>query len=125
GNHLIQTETGATVARRGFYMFSIIYHAGAAVLFLVMSLAGGAARHHLIQQKKKQKKNNKNLLMIISKKLNITSKLIKKKKKTTHKNIKILLPFNFNKTRAALRSLRVFFGGLFFFYKIFFLFCWV
>ncbi|MGS6179357.1 hypothetical protein ACVGWK_21565, partial [Enterobacter sichuanensis] len=40
------TETGATVARRGFYMFSIIYHAGAAVLFLVMSLAGGP-RHLL------------------------------------------------------------------------------
>ncbi|MGS6352235.1 hypothetical protein ACVGXE_06255, partial [Escherichia coli] len=43
---LIQTETGATVARRGFYMFSIIYHAGGAVLFLVMSLAGGGG--HLL-----------------------------------------------------------------------------
>ncbi|MGS6351134.1 hypothetical protein ACVGXE_00110, partial [Escherichia coli] len=52
---LIQTETGATVARRRFYMFSIIYHAGAAVLFLVMSLAGGPGRRPQNKEKNKLK----------------------------------------------------------------------
>ncbi|MGS6198630.1 hypothetical protein, partial [Enterobacter hormaechei] len=60
------TETGATVARRGFYMFSIIYHAGAAVLILVMSLAGGARRPRQRQQNKKPQFLKNNVLWIVS-----------------------------------------------------------
>ncbi|MGS6386197.1 hypothetical protein ACVGW4_00380, partial [Enterobacter hormaechei] len=52
--------------RRGFYMFSIIYHAGAAVLFLVMSLAGGPGRPLQYHQNNKPQFTNKNRLCNVS-----------------------------------------------------------